>query len=336
MQDGSFRESVWQKILNNNGRTMHKIIGKPNEIKTEVLDGLLQSRKKLPSKLFYDEKGSELFEQITGLEEYYLTRKEFRIMRDNIEEIAGLIKDDSVIIELGSGSSTKTRLLFDYADDIAMYIPVDISENMLMETVILLSSDYPELPVYPIAADYTNGFRLPKIAEEKENKLVYFPGSTIGNFTRKQLINFLGRIARLVGAKGGLLVGVDLKKDKKILHDAYNDKQGLTAEFNLHILERINAEFGTDFKTENFTHKAIYNEEKCRIEMYLVSNSYHVVTFDKLPIPFRRGEEILTEYSYKYTLDEFCRLVSKYFNVKKIWTDEDRMFSVQYLETSIK
>ena len=315
---------------------MDKIIVKPQEIKTEVLEGLLQPRKKLPSKLFYDEKGSELFEQITGLDEYYLTRTEFRIMRDNIEEIAGLIKEDSVIIELGSGSSSKTRLLFDYADDIAMYIPVDISENMLMETVILLSSDYPELPVYPIAADYTNSFRLPKIAEEKENKLVYFPGSTIGNFTRKQLIQFLGRIARLVGEKGGLLVGVDLKKDKKILYDAYNDRQGLTAQFNLHILERVNTEFNADFKTENFTHKAVYNEEKGRIEMYLISLKYHIVKFDSIPIPFRKGEAILTEYSYKYTLDEFCRLASKYFNVKKIWTDEDKMFSVQYLETREK
>lgn len=312
---------------------MDNIITKSGkDLKTEILEGLMQPKKKLPSKLFYDEKGSALFEQITRLGEYYLTRTEFEIMTKNIDEIAGFIKEGSAIIEFGSGSSKKTRLLFDYANDIALYVPVDISESMLMETVIELSADYPELPVYPVVADYTNNFRLPRIVMNNENRVIYFPGSTVGNFTIKHLIHFFERVAKLCGEMGSLLIGIDLKKDKEIITNAYNDQEGVTAKFNLNILEHLNKEFATDFKLENFRHKAIYNEEKSRIEMYLVCIKDHSINFDGVTISCKKDEEILTEYSYKYTIEEFGRLGSKYFNIRKTWTDGKEYFGVLLLE----
>lgn len=315
---------------------MDNIITKSvKSLKNEILEGLLQPKKKLPCKLFYDEKGSMLFEHITRLDEYYLTRTEFDIMTKNIEEIAEFIKEGSAIIEFGSGSSKKTRLLFDYADDIAVYVPVDISENMLMETVIELSADYPELPVYPVVADYTSNFRLPKMVMSNDKRVVYFPGSTVGNFTRKHLVQFLERVAKICGENGSFLIGIDLKKDKETLVNAYNDKEGITAQFNLNILEHINNEFFTDFKLENFQHKAVYNEDKGRIEIYLVCLKEHNIDFDNMSIPFRKGEEILTEYSYKYTIEEFGELASKYFNIKKYWTDEKTYFCVLLFETKL-
>lgn len=297
----------------------------------EILDGLSQKQKKLPSKLFYDEKGSKLFDMICELDEYYPTRTEMKILSDNIDEIANVFEENSLLIEFGSGSSTKTRLLLDHIKDLAGYVPIDISQEHLNGSVERLNSDYPELEIHPLAADYTQPLNLPQIHHQVDHRITFFPGSTIGNFTREQAREFLKIIAELCGANGGLLIGVDLHKDKNILHAAYNDSQNVTADFNLNMLQHLNNEFNFNFELENFEHDAFYNEDEKRIEMHLVSKKNQKVNYDNCEYSFYNGETILTEYSYKYTFDGFAEVASDFFNVEKIWVDEKNLFSVQYL-----
>ncbi len=303
----------------------------PEDILSEVLTGLKQSPKRLPSKLFYDKRGSELFDDICELDEYYPTRTEIKIMNDNIEEMGALLGEGTLLIELGSGSSIKIRLLLDYIPGLAGYVPVDISEKHLLESADILRKDYPHIDIYPVVADYTNKFEVPEIKKKYSHKAVYFPGSTIGNFTRPEAKEFLGRIAKIVGRNGGLVIGVDLKKDIDFLNAAYNDKRGVTAEFNLNILDHINNELGTGFDPRNFEHYAFYNEEQGRIEMHLVCKADHDVRVNDTTIHFEEGEHIITEYSNKYTVEEFAGLATDYFDVRKVWTDKENLFSVQYL-----
>ncbi|MFQ5874177.1 MAG: L-histidine N(alpha)-methyltransferase [Dehalococcoidia bacterium] len=298
----------------------------------EVLNSLQKSQKELPSKYFYDEQGSCLFESICDLDEYYIPRTEVAIMEANIEEMVELLGPSVVLIEYGSGNSAKTRILLDHLHEPAAYVPIDISREQLLRATKELASSYPGLEVFPVCADYTSGFELPVPKQPSKRKVGYFPGSTIGNFDPIPAKHFLEHIAGVCGPGGGLLIGVDLKKDPSVLHHAYNDSQGVTAAFNLNLLERINRELNCDFQLEGFEHYAFYNPLEGRIEMHLVSLRDQTVRLDNVTIPFAKGESIWTESSYKFNLDEFQQLAAAVgFKVEHIWTDEQQWFSMQYL-----
>jgi len=302
-----------------------------NETLYEVINGLSKPQKSLPSKLFYDEKGSQLFDDICELEEYYPTRTEIKIMRDNIEEIASYIGDDCLLVELGSGSSVKIRLLIDHLPTLSAYVPVDISSEHLLKSADNLKANHQQLVIHPLIADYTKDFSLSIISEPFKTIDAFYPGSTIGNFTHKEAKSFLNRIAKTCGRGSGLLIGVDLKKDKNILNAAYNDKKNVTAEFNLNILSHLNNLLGADFNLNKFKHYAFYNEEFGRIEMHLVSNKKQNVQIENYSFSFEEDETILTEYSYKYSLEDFKQIASGIYEVEKVWIDEKRLFSVQFL-----
>jgi L-histidine Nalpha-methyltransferase len=300
-------------------------------ILNEVLEGLNRTQKFLPSKLFYDERGSRLFDQVCELDEYYPTRTEMKIMEDNIGEICSLLGKETLLIELGSGNSKKIRLMLDNIPGIAGYVPIDISSVHLFNSTRILKQDYPDLDIYPLDLDFTQGFELPKTAKSYSHILVYYPGSTIGNFTPREVRSFLEKIALVCGRDAGMLIGVDLKKDKGILESAYNDNCGITAEFNLNILYRINYELGSNFDLNKFEHYAFYNEDEGRIEMHLVSTQKQKVCIDNSPVYFEKGENIVTEFSYKYSLSEFEKLVSNTFTIRNVWKDKNELFSVQYM-----
>ncbi len=297
----------------------------------EVLQGLQDGRKELPSKYFYDEVGSQLFEQICELDEYYLTRTELSIMQTQIHEIVSLLGPHCLLIEYGSGSSTKTRTLLDALQDPAGYVPIDIAKEQLLHSAASLTLAYPQLEVLPVCADYTSDFELPLPKKTALRRVAYFPGSTIGNFDREPAKHFLQQIAKVCQG-GGLLIGVDLKKDFNILHRAYNDSQGVTAQFNKHLLVRINQELNANFQLNQFGHYAFYNPGQSRIEMHLVSLKNQTVRIGDSEIFFKLGESIWTESSYKYTLEEFAQLAARAgFSVEQVWTDPRQLFSVQYL-----
>ena len=298
----------------------------------EVLAGFAKPQRQLPCKLFYDKRGSALFDEICELEEYYPTRTEIGIMKENIDEICSFLGKNCLLVELGSGSSIKIRLLLENLRSPSGYVPIDISEEHLMESVKTLAKDYPELRIMPVYADYTQPFSLPRFDFPFSRTVFFYPGSTIGNFSPDSASGFLNRIAKRAGLGSGLLIGVDLVKDIKTLEDAYNDARGVTAEFNLNILKRLNREIGTDFDVHRWSHKAFFNVSESRIEMHLESKINQRVKVDGTGFRFRKDETILTEYSYKYTLEGFRELVSDSFSVERVWTDRGKKFSVQYLK----
>ncbi|MDA0999214.1 MAG: L-histidine N(alpha)-methyltransferase [bacterium] len=298
----------------------------------EVLQGLRHEPKSLPCKYFYDERGSHLFEEICALEEYYPTRTEIGIMERHAAEMAAAIGPGSMIIELGSGAGIKIRLLLGELEAPAAYAPVDISRAHLLNAAEQLRADCPELEILPIFADFTHPFLIPAARKPPRRRVVYFPGSTIGNFTPEAAGSFLESMREICGPGGGMLIGVDLKKDRKVLEAAYDDEKGVTREFNLNILRNINREFGADFQADAFEHLSFYNEEEGRIEMHLVSRKAQTVRLGKEKIRLEKDERIHTENSYKYTLDEFGALAAgSGYEVKQVWTDSGRLFSVQYL-----
>jgi L-histidine Nalpha-methyltransferase len=301
------------------------------DILDEITNGLKKSPKRLPTKLFYDEKGSQLFDKICELDEYYPTRTELKILNDNIEDITSHFGDKCMLVELGSGSSTKIRLLIDHLPTLTAYVPIDISSEHLIYSAECLKADNPTLKVYPLVADYTKEFALPKINEKYKTIDAFYPGSTIGNFTPEKARSFLEKVANTFGKDSGLLIGVDLKKDRSILDAAYNDSNGVTAEFNLNILNHINNLVNADFDINKFSHYAFYNEDVGRIEMHLISKESQEVKIDDEIISFEKNENILTEYSYKYSLQDFKNLVNGIYDVEKIWVDDNRLFSVQFL-----
>ncbi|WP_340103347.1 L-histidine N(alpha)-methyltransferase [Rhodohalobacter sp. 8-1] len=304
---------------------------KVSEFNRDVLEGLTSGQKYLPSKYFYNERGSDLFEQICGLDEYYPTDSEVSIMQHEIDEITEYIDDHVQLIELGSGSSMKTRLLLDHCKDLEMYVPVDISETFLNETARKLQADYPDLDIRPVAADYTTPFDVPE-SDAIKKRVVYFPGSTIGNFTRGRASVFLETVGENVSPGDGLLIGVDSKKDVGVLEAAYNDSKGITAEFNKNILVRINRELDANFDLDHFQHRAFYNVREGRIEMHLESLKNQAVYINGNRISFEKGETIHTENSHKYTVEEFEDIAGNYFERKKTWTDDREYFSVHYFE----
>jgi dimethylhistidine N-methyltransferase len=298
----------------------------------EVLSGLQKAQKELPCQYFYDDRGSQLFEHICALEEYYIPSTERSIMEAYVEEMAGLIGPHVSLIEYGCGDCAKVRILLDHLRDPIAYIPIDISQEQLIRVAREVSSDYPELEVLPVCADYTRDFELP-VPKGRSNRIaVYFPGATIGNFDPFQTRQFLKHIAAVSRPGGVLLVGIDLKKDPTVLHRAYNDREGITAAFNLNLLRRINHEFNSDFQLDCFQHYAFYNPKESRIEMHLVSQKEQVVHLDSRTISFAKDESIWTESSYKYNLDEFRQIAADAgFRTERVWTDQQGWFSVQYL-----
>jgi len=311
---------------------LDKFDSEREDIINEVIAGFEKPQKQLPCKLFYDKRGSALFDEICGLEEYYPTRTEIGIMKENIDEICSFLDSGCLLVELGSGSSVKIRLLLDNLRNPSGYVPIDISEEHLIESVNALASDYPGLRIMPVCADYTQPFSLPKLDFPFSHTVFFYPGSTIGNFKPDSANRFLGRIAKHAGRGSGLLIGVDLVKDVKTLEVAYNDRKGVTAEFNLNILKRLNRETGTDFDVAKWKHKAFFNPRDSRIEMHLESVINQRVKVDGTSFRIRKDETILTEYSYKYTLEGFEALVSAHYTVERVWTDRDKKFSVQYLK----
>lgn len=298
----------------------------------EVLCGLRKPQKELPSKFFYDERGSELFERICALDEYYPTRLELGIMRDFAGEIVAVLGPHCLLVEYGSGSSTKTRILLDHLTQPAAYVPIDISKELLIQAALTLVEAYPDVEVLPVCADYTTDFCLPTPATQPTRTVVYYPGSTIGNFDREPALHFLRHIAGACGQGGGMLIGVDLRKDPVKLHHAYNDWEGVTAAFNLNLLARINIELEADFHLERFRHYAFYNPREGRVEMHLVSLDNQIVHVGDAEFSFTIGESIWTESSYKYRVDEFAALAAVAgFRVEHVWMDPQELFSVQYL-----
>lgn len=300
-------------------------------MRDEVLHGLTKSYKSLPCKYLYDEKGSLLFDRISELDEYYPTRTELKIMEDNLDEILRSIPQKSLLVEMGSGSSLKTRMLLENHPELAGYVPVDISEEVLMDTTDQLRGRYPHIPIIPVVADYTHPFDISGLEIPHEHTVVYFPGSTIGNFLPTQAEKFLTQIAGICEDNGGLLIGVDLKKDTNTLEAAYNDSEGITAAFNKNILSRINQELDADFNTDYFKHEAVYDKTLGRVEMHLVSTRDQIVHLGETEIRFNKGESIHTENSYKYDVAVFSEMAEKAgFEIQKVWTDEKRFFSVMY------
>lgn len=298
----------------------------------DVLAGLQAERKWLPCKYLYDEQGSQLFERICELDEYYLTRTELAIMRTYAVDISQRLGRRCVVVEYGSGSSKKTRTLLDQLDEPAAYVPVDISREHLKQTAKRLSKKYPGLVVRPVCADFTEHFALPRIEPPGERTVVYFPGSTIGNFGPAEAKKLLECISAVVAHGGGLLIGVDLEKPRAILEAAYDDSQGVTRRFNLNLLARINRELGGDFQLDQFRHQARYNTREERMEMHLISTVDQTVRVDDVAVDFEQGESVHTENSYKYRPERFREIAeSAGFAVEKVWTDRDGLFSVQYL-----
>lgn len=297
----------------------------------EVVAGLQQPLKQLPAKLFYDERGSQLFDQICQLPEYYPTRTEQAIMDAYIPEMAALLGPGVLLIEYGSGSSQKTRTLLDHLPWPAGYVPIDISKEHLMQSAAEIALAYPELEVLPVCADYEKAYQISGPAQVASRRVVYYPGSTIGNFHPTEAVAFLKQLRVRCGKECELLIGIDLKKNKIILHWAYNDSAGGTAAFNLNILTRLNRELGANFDLEQFSHHAFYNEVAGRIEMHLVSLWEQTVRINGRVISLDAGESIWTESSYKYTVTEFAHLAAQVgFKLKKVWTDSQHWFSVQY------
>jgi dimethylhistidine N-methyltransferase len=303
------------------------------DLQWQVLHGLQQSQKFLPAKLLYDKRGAELFDVICELAEYYLTRTELSILQTFASEIAEFIQG-GVLVEFGSGSSQKIRILLDQLSPLPTYVALDVSRQHLLESCENLVDLYPTLEAIAICADYNHPFQLPSHPSlQNKRKIAFFPGSTVGNLEPAEVRQFLQQTAQLIGSQGGFLIGVDLKKEKTILEPAYDDAQGVSAAFALNALNHLNEVLHCNFNLDQFYYEALYNETAGRIEMYLVSLVEQVVQIGAQSISFKPGERLRTEHSYKYTVEEFHHLaIASGFLPKKVWLDPDRLFSVHYLE----
>jgi L-histidine Nalpha-methyltransferase len=299
----------------------------------DCLAGLRACPKRLPCKYFYDTRGSELFDRICELEEYYLTRAELSIMDQFAPEMGARIGPGAMLVEFGSGSSVKTRYLLDALADPVAYVPIDVSGDHLRVTAHELARDYSHIEVLPLCADFTKHFVLPRPTRAVAGNAVYFPGSTIGNCLPAEAVKLLRRIAGTCGHQGGLLIGIDLQKDEARIEAAYNDRLGVTADFNLNLLRRINWELGADFDLDGFSHRATYNRGASRIEMYLISRQVQSVVIGGEAIEFAVDEAISTEYSHKYTVEEFARIsATAGLSLRDQWSDAKGDFAVLYFD----
>jgi dimethylhistidine N-methyltransferase len=303
----------------------------------DVLAGLSKSPKRLSSKYFYDARGSVLFERICEQPEYYPTRTELAIMRGHVGEIAAALGPDVRLVEYGSGSGLKTRLLLRNLESPVAYVPVEISRSALAESVGQLEREFRGIEMLPVCADFTQPIELPRAARAPRQTIVYFPGSTLGNFGSDDALRLLRQMRNEAGQgggalAGGVLVGIDLVKDGAALEAAYNDAAGVTAEFTLNLLVRMNRELGADFDLAGFRHRARWHPLAGRIETHVVSRREQDVHIDGRTFRFAEGEAMLVEYSCKYTLDGFARFAARAgLRVVDVWTDPGRQFSVQWL-----
>jgi L-histidine Nalpha-methyltransferase len=302
------------------------------EESTRILKALMDPQKRISSKYFYDRRGSELFDQICRLPEYYPMRTELAVMQQHADELAQLVGPRASVIEFGAGSNVKVRLLLDHLIEPAAYVPVDISPDYLLQQAEEIARAYPNVHVQPVFADFTQPFELPRHPVMPERNLVFFPGSTIGNFTRAQALELLKVMLAEAKVGGALLIGVDLRKDPAILHHAYNDTEGVTAKFNLNVLTRLNRELDANFDILEFRHLAVYDPSEGRIEMRLVSRRRQTVRLAGAKIEFDRDEFIITEYSHKYSIEEFQELALRAgFTPRRVWVDDQALFSVHYM-----
>ena len=301
----------------------------PEDFSEEILAGFRAKPKLLSPKFFYDEKGSHLFTEITRQPEYYLTRTETLLLQTHAQEISEMIGDDFLLIEYGSGSSEKIRFLLESLRP-SIYAPVDISRDFLADAAEALGREYPWLEVHATCVDFTNEFELPFASEKR--RVSFFPGSSIGNFDRIEALEFLARIRRLVGNDGGLLIGVDMKKDEAMLNRAYNDARGVTAAFNLNILEHLNREYDADFDLDSFAHEASYNEDLGCVQMFLISKKDQSINVAGAVIRLKVGEKIHTENYHTYTVGEVITMAEAAgFTSSRVWQDDQELFGVFYL-----
>jgi dimethylhistidine N-methyltransferase len=298
---------------------------------SEVIAGLSQEPRTLPCKFFYDERGAGLFQKICELPEYYVTRSELQILRLHGAEIAKALGAQIELIGLGTGAGTKTQILLEELKEPQVYVPIDISKEQLQKSTTRFRQIFPALEILPVCADYLEPFELPLPRRVSTRSVVYFPGSTIGNFKPDDARKFLRRLVDLCAPNGGLLIGVDLQKDKQVIEQAYNDSAGVTADFNLNLLARANRELGADFDLKQWQHRAIYNPADGRIEMHLISQIDQTVRIQDRTFSFRAGENIISEYSHKYTPDGFTALAAEAgFEFVRMWRDDARLFGVFY------
>ena len=314
--------------------SFHDLHPSADDLASDVLAGFSRPQKSIPPKYFYDTEGSHLFDAITELPEYYPTRTETAMLRKYADEIAQKAGTGHLLVEPGSGSCGKARILFEGLQPCA-YVPMDISGDHLRVAAEAVAAEYPWLEVHAACTDFTRLMTLPPSSPEGR-RLAFFPGSSIGNFDPDRAVDFLRMIAGMVGPGGQLLIGVDLKKEKRILEAAYNDAQGITAAFNLNLLIRINRELGADFDLAQWRHRAFYNEAEGRIEMHLVSRVDQLVRLAGHTFEFAEGETIHTENSYKYSVEEFRNLAARAgFTTDTVWTDDDNLFSLHLLQTGV-
>ncbi|MDA1100319.1 MAG: L-histidine N(alpha)-methyltransferase [Proteobacteria bacterium] len=306
----------------------------PESFLDDALAGLGATPKTLPSKYFYDDRGSELFQRICEVPEYYVTRAETALLGNIAGQAAEMIGDGASIIEYGTGSSEKIAILLAALNRPAAFVAVDISAGVLRGVAERVARDFPDLAVHAVCADFTRPFKLPKMSSPGR-RVVFFPGSSLGNFDHEQSVDFLANAACIVGPGGGMLIGIDLKKDEAVLNAAYDDAQGVTAAFNLNLLQRLNRECGADFDLDAFRHRAFYNADAGRIEMHLVSLHAQVVALGGQSISFAEGETIHTENSYKYSVPEFQDLARRAgCEPLGAWTDAEGLFSLHYLSVA--
>jgi L-histidine Nalpha-methyltransferase len=300
--------------------------------RAEILAGLQAAQKQISPKYFYDQRGSKIFDRICELPEYYPTRTEAGIMAAHFDEIARCVGPRAAVIEFGAGSNAKARALLEHLEAPIAYVPVEISGDYLREQAEELERDFPGLSIEPVVADFTKPFDLPAHPIEPERNLIFFPGSTIGNFTRADARDLLEHMRSEAKPGGALLIGVDLVKSADTVAAAYNDRSGVTAEFNLNVLHHLNDGLGTNFRPELFRHEAIYDDEFDRIEMRLISLARHTVDLAGEAIEFERGEHIVTEYSHKYSIGGFASLATRAgWRHERVWTDDAALFSVHFL-----
>jgi dimethylhistidine N-methyltransferase len=303
-----------------------------NELLEVAQRGLGLKPKRLPSWLFYDEHGSRLFEQICEQPEYYLTRSEIALMVEHAGSIADVLGSDVRLVEYGSGNARKTHILLQHLQEPVSYVPVEISPEPLRQSVGRLAREFPQLPLQPLCADFTKPLRLPIPPSAPRRTVVYFPGSTIGNFETREAAMLLRKMRNEMGDAGGILIGVDLKKDPELIEAAYNDRAGITAAFTLNMLTRLNREIGSNFELSAFGHRAHYNQMAGRIDAHIVSHREQQVKVGRASVAFREDEAIQVEYSCKYSLADFAALAAKAgLAVLRVWTDPEQMFSLQYL-----
>ena len=302
------------------------------ELSDDVRKGLRATPKRLPSKYFYDARGSELFEKICEQPEYYLTRVELDILRQQAGSMARAIGTDALVVEYGSGSGIKTQLLLSALEQPVGYVPIEISSSALDASIADLTARFPQLQMLPLCADFNTRLSLPVPRRRPRSVLIYFPGSTIGNFDAAEALRLLRVMHAEMGAEGAALIGIDLKKDAKLLDAAYNDADGVTAELTLNLLQRLNRELGMDFDVSQFRHRARYNAMAGRIETHIVSTVAQRVHLDGASFEFAACERMLVEYSCKYALPEFAQMAAQAgLRVAQTWTDEAQQFAIQLL-----